>query len=59
MSVPKVDDSKCDGCGNCIEVCPADVFEMQDGKSAVVRPDDCVECMACVENCPTEAIELI
>ncbi|MFC1854918.1 4Fe-4S dicluster domain-containing protein [Thermodesulfobacteriota bacterium] len=59
MAVPKVDEAKCEGNASCIEVCPADVFEMQGGKSVVVRPDDCVECMACVENCPTQAIEVI
>lgn len=42
---PKVDSQKCEGCETCIEVCPADVFEM-----------DCLDCGACVEECPAEAI---
>jgi len=37
--VVKVDKSKCDGDGACIENCPVDVFEMgEDGKSKSSQP---------------------
>jgi NAD-dependent dihydropyrimidine dehydrogenase PreA subunit len=51
-----VDTEKCVGCGECVDVCPSDVFELQDEKSVVVSPDECVECCACVEACPEDAI---
>jgi NAD-dependent dihydropyrimidine dehydrogenase PreA subunit len=53
-----VDEEKCDGCGSCVEVCPNEVLEVQDGISVVVNPDDCVECESCVAECPNEAITL-
>ncbi len=53
---PIVDLEKCEGCGSCAEVCPADVFEIEDKKAKVVRPDDCLDCGACAEECPTQAI---
>ena len=59
----KVDWTKCDGDGICVDVCPVDVFELQDlpeypdtQKSVPVREEDCLLCMACVVQCPTEAI---
>ncbi len=59
----KVDWTKCNGDGVCVDVCPVDVFELQDlpehpdtQKSVPVRGDDCILCMACVTSCPTEAI---
>ena len=55
---PKVDIDKCEGCETCVDVCPADVFEMVDGKANVARPDDCLECGACAEECPPQAITL-
>jgi len=57
---PVVDKEKCNGCGSCVEVCPADpcVFEMKDGKSEVTEPDACLECGACESECPEEAITL-
>jgi NAD-dependent dihydropyrimidine dehydrogenase PreA subunit len=56
---PQVDESKCTGCGNCVEVCPSEVFELKDEKSKVVRPEECVECETCVSECAEEAITLV
>lgn len=59
----KVDWEKCNGDGVCVEVCPVEVFELQNvpdfedtEKSVPVREDECILCMACVASCPTEAI---
>lgn len=60
MGYPIVDEDKCIGEGDCVEICPAEpnVFEVVDEKSHVVNPDSCIECGLCVDNCPTEAITL-
>ena len=34
---PVVDEAKCVGCEECVDVCPVNVFEMQDGKSVPVN----------------------
>jgi len=51
-----VDKSKCDGQGECVDTCPAAVFEMKDGKSEPVNMDECLGCESCVEVCPKSAI---
>lgn len=63
MPEVKVDWDKCTGCGTCIDVCPVEVFELQDipeypdtQKSKPVNVDECILCMACVSQCPEEAI---
>ncbi len=53
---PTVDHEKCQGCGECVEVCPVDVYELQDGKSVPVNPDECLGCESCVEVCEYDAI---
>jgi NAD-dependent dihydropyrimidine dehydrogenase PreA subunit len=63
MPTIKVDWTKCNGCGTCIDNCSALVFELQElldypdsKKSVPVRADDCILCMTCVTSCPTGAI---
>ncbi|MBI5254012.1 MAG: 4Fe-4S binding protein [Euryarchaeota archaeon] len=53
----KIDHDECIGAGECVNVCPSDVYELVNGKSTAPRVEDCVECCACVEACPTKAIE--
>ena len=51
-----VDPDKCEGCEECVEVCPADVFEMQDDKSVPVNAEECLGCESCIEVCDQEAV---
>lgn len=61
MKIPKVDQEKCEGCGNCEAICP-EVFELgADEKSHIITDDfegleACIE--AAIENCPDDAITL-
>ena len=56
--MPKVihEKEKCIGCGECVDICPSEVFELQNEKSVPVNVDDCVGCDSCVEVCEEEAI---
>ena len=53
---PIVDEEKCAGCEECVDVCPVEVFEMQDGKSVPVNAEECLGCESCVEVCEEAAI---
>ncbi|RJX24670.1 MAG: 4Fe-4S dicluster domain-containing protein [Dethiobacter sp.] len=54
----KINEAWCKGCGICVEYCPKKVFEMREGKSAAVRPENCALCGLCQLRCPDFAIEL-
>ncbi len=54
--VVTVDPDKCIGDGECVEVCPADVYELQDGKAVPVNMEECLGCESCVEVCEQDAI---
>ena len=41
---PIVDQEKCVGCEECVDVCPVEVFEMNDGKSDPVNAEELLIC---------------
>jgi NAD-dependent dihydropyrimidine dehydrogenase PreA subunit len=53
---PIVDEEKCVGCEECVDVCPVEVFEMEDEKSVPVNAEECMGCESCVEVCEEDAI---
>ncbi len=52
-----VDYDKCKGHGECVEVCPSEVYTLKEGKTVPVNIDECIECCACAEACPEGAID--
>ena len=46
----------CVGCGRCEEVCPHQVFVVNNKKASLIDRDACMECGACALNCPVKAI---
>ena len=57
---PVIDDEKCIKCGECMEVCPVDVYYgSEEGAVPVVSyGEDCFFCSSCILECPTDAILL-
>ena len=56
---PRIDESKCIGCGLCVTTCGKGVykFDFNNKKSKVVNPNNClVGCQTCANICPTKAI---
>jgi NAD-dependent dihydropyrimidine dehydrogenase PreA subunit len=51
-----VDESKCIGCGACVDECPAGAVSIGDDGTAVVDKEKCTGCGKCTKSCPVEAI---
>ena len=54
--IPTVIAEKCQGCEECVDVCPVEVFEMEKEKSVPVNAEECLGCESCVEVCEEDAI---
>ncbi len=50
----------CTGCGDCVEVCPVLIPEVEpvSRKVRLTNPENCINCHACITQCPTEALFL-
>ena len=53
--VPKVDETKCNGCGECGKACRFNAIAVVKGK-VLIFPEVCHHCGACVIACPHKAI---
>lgn len=54
----QLDESRCTGCGICLDVCPHGVFAMDQRKVYLANPLGCMECGACQLNCPFQALQV-
>ena len=53
-----LDKSRCRGIGHCEQVCPRDVFQLDQEKRMVQMPraHRCMQCGACIVQCPCDAL---
>jgi len=51
-----VDQKKCKGCEECLEVCTVGIFHMQTGKASPLEGRECLGCESCVALCEENAI---
>jgi len=56
--VVKIDEAKCDGCGQCASACAEGAIEIVDGKARVVSDSYCDGLGACLGTCPQDAITI-
>lgn len=54
----KIDESLCNGCGECITACAEGAIELKDGKARVVSESICDGLGACLAVCPQGALTL-
>lgn len=52
----KIDEDKCNGCGNCVIGCHEGAITLQNGKAKLLRDDYCDGLGDCLPTCPTGAI---
>jgi NAD-dependent dihydropyrimidine dehydrogenase PreA subunit len=57
--LPRLNRTRCNGCGLCVEICPGAVVLLQQRFPVFVNPAACTYCGVCEELCPTAALALV
>ena len=57
-NIVKIDEEKCNGCGDCIVNCPEGALQIIDGKARLVSDLSCDGLGACIGHCPRGAITI-
>jgi len=55
-NIVKIDEEKCNGCGECVNACAEGAIEIIDGKAKLVSEVYCDGLGACIGQCPQNAI---
>lgn len=53
------DENECIDCGECISICPQEVFYFDENWSIQMKTDNCVLCGKCTTACPQGALKLL
>jgi len=56
--LPEVDETKCTGCGACVQNCPAGVVRLINGRVVFIASEQCSYCGVCEDICPEGAVTL-
>jgi Pyruvate/2-oxoacid:ferredoxin oxidoreductase delta subunit len=54
----RIDEQKCNGCGECVPQCAEGALEIIEGKARLVRDSYCDGLGACLGHCPEDAISI-
>jgi len=56
INIPSFDESKCNGCGLCVDVCSCHSFIFVETILRMIETTECDYCQQCEMVCPTGAI---
>ena len=55
----QIDETKCNGCGNCIDSCAEGALALVNGKAKLVKDQYCDGLAACLKECPQDALHIV
>src|SRR4030042_1838814 len=55
----RIDEEKCDGCGQCVPSCAEGAIRVVDGKAQLVAEKYCDGLGACLGECPQGALQVV
>jgi NAD-dependent dihydropyrimidine dehydrogenase PreA subunit len=58
MFIVNINAETCDGCEECVTICPNEVLQLTDGKSTADAGGECENCESCLDVCPSDSIAI-
>ncbi len=58
MYVITIDEAKCKVCGECVSICPVEIYKQEGNRIVVGNTDECSNCQSCISVCESQAITI-
>ncbi len=58
MYVLTIDQGKCKVCGECVSICPVEIYTQEGDHIVVGNTDECSNCQSCTSVCESQAITI-
>ena len=58
MYVIVIDEQKCNRCGECVTICPVEIYKLEGDRLVVGHTDECSGCQSCLSVCEPQAISI-
>jgi NAD-dependent dihydropyrimidine dehydrogenase PreA subunit len=58
MYIIAIDEVKCKVCGECVSICPVEIYKEGGNRIVVGNTDECSGCQSCVSVCESQAITI-
>ena len=58
MYVIVIDETKCKVCGECVKICPVEIYKQEGNRIIVCNTDECSGCQSCISVCESQAITI-
>ena len=58
MYIISIDEQKCTVCGECVKICPTEIYKQEGDRIVVGNSDECSGCQSCVSVCESQAITI-
>ncbi len=58
MYLIAIDEEKCTVCGECVKICPNEIYKLENGRVIVANAKDCSNCQSCISMCEPQAITI-
>ena len=58
MYVITIDQTKCKLCGECVKICPVEIYQLDTDHVVVGNTEECSGCQSCISVCETQAITI-
>jgi len=58
MYVIAIDETKCKVCGECVKICPVEIYKQEGDRIVIGHTDECSNCQSCISVCESQAITI-